>query len=149
MTKNQLSDSDIYDDSQVPGFPFNPLIIVAPTTTLGKAAAAIASQATTTSPNDGLKHAYRISVVITITTLGSGSFSAEVSFTDDNAVAHGTCIIPVSTDAGAYATVANSASTWHGTTVINVNPNTAVTVLTAGTFTGCTYNFWAAIERLS
>lgn len=124
-------------------------IITAPSATLAKNAAAIASQAATTSPNDGLKHAYRISVNITPTTIGSGSINAEVSYTDDNAVAHTTMIVPLSTDAGTIVQAATTAAPYHGTTVILVNPNTAITVLTAGTFTGCTYNFWAAIERLS
>lgn len=148
MTLNTGADGVVGDDSKVNVLPVAS-IITAPATTVGTVAAAIASLASTTSPNDGRKHRYRVSVVITITTLGSGSFSAEVSYTDDNAVAHAACIIPLATDAGAYATVANAANSWHGSVEINVNPNTAITALTAGTFTGCTYNASAIIERLN
>ena len=116
--------------------------------TVGKVAAAIASQVAITTPNDGVVHHYRVSVVTTITTLGSGSINAEVAYTDDGGSAHANKIIPVAMDSGAYAAAANAAGCWGGQMVIACNPNTAVTIFTAGTFTGCTYNFWGAVEKL-
>ncbi len=109
--------------------------------------AAVASIATVTSPNDGNKHVYRVSFVVTITTLGSGSINAEVTYTDDNGTAR-TKIIPlkVTTFAGTMVAAATTADTYTGSEVIAVNPNTAITCLTAGTFTGCTYNVSAVIE---
>lgn len=123
--------------------------IIAPATTVGKVGAAIASQATTTTLNDARKHTYVVYVVVTITTLGSGNINAEVSYTDDNGVAHAACIVPLSTDAGSIVQAATTANSYHGQITINCNPNTTITVLTAGTFTTCTYNFWAGIERKS
>jgi hypothetical protein len=157
MTLNALTDGGVYDDTQLgtgatvsPIVPFQPRIITSPATTVGKVAAAIASQASTTTPNDAQKHAYQIDVVVTITTLGSGSINAEVTYTDDNGTAR-TKIIPlkITTFAGTMVAAATTADTYTGSEVINCNPNTAITVLTAGTFTGCTYNFWAQITQKS
>ena len=43
---------------------------------------------------------------------------------------------------------ANTADNWKGSVYISVNPNTAITAFTAGTFTGCTYNCSALIDQV-
>lgn len=144
----KTSRSGVRADDGVQNILDVPSIITAPAATIARVAAAIASLAATTSLNDGRKHLYRVSGTVTITTLGSGAINLEVTYTDDSGAAR-TCIIPLCAEAGAFAAAANTADAWKGSVVILVNPNTAITALTAGTFTGCTYNASAVIERLS
>lgn len=109
--------------------------------------AAVASIATLTSPNDGAKHVYEVSGFVRITTLGSGNINLQVTYTDSNGAAQ-TCTIPLCAEAGAFAASATTADDYKGHVTICVNPNTAVTVKTAGTFTGCTYNTGAQIKQV-
>lgn len=111
--------------------------------------AAVANLVSVTSPNDGVPHLYRVSGSVTITTLGSGSINLEVNYTDDNGVAHPACIIPLCAEAGTFATSATTADAYKGSLFLLVNPGTGITLKTAGTFTGCTYNTSGVIERLS
>lgn len=110
--------------------------------------AAVASVVTATSPNDGAKHTYRVSGFVCITTLGTGNVNLEVTYTDTNGGAR-TCIIPLCAEAGTFATSATTADDYKGSVEISVNPNTVITVLTAGVFTGgCTYNVGATLVPL-
>jgi hypothetical protein len=121
-------------------------IMQAPNQTVG-ATALIASVAALTVQNDGAAHVYRVSGGVTITTLGSGVINVQVTYRDagGNNRTHN---IPLSTTAGTLAASANTADDWSGSVIIQVNPLAAITISTAGTFTGCTYNAWGLIEQL-
>jgi len=96
--------------------------------------APVASIAAVTSPQDGLTHEYRVSVVITVTAYTSGTINAQVTYQDDNGT-NRTVNIPLCADGGTYAAGANAVGQWKGSIPIRVNPNQAITLLTAGTFT--------------
>jgi hypothetical protein len=114
---------------------------------LANQTALVASFATITSPNDGVNHMYEISIGILITTLGSGNINGQVAYTDTN-FAGRTTNIPLCAQAGTWAATAATADDYKGTVTITVAPNTAVTIKTAGTFTGCTYNLSGAIKQI-
>jgi hypothetical protein len=90
---------------------------------------------------------YEISIGILITTLGSGNINGQVAYTDTN-LADRTTNIPLCAQAGTWAATAATADDYKGTVTITVAPNTAVTIKTAGTFTGCTYNLSGAIKQI-
>lgn len=121
-------------------------IMTAPNQTVG-ATALIASVTALTVQNDGAAHTYRVSGGVTITTLGSGSINLTVTYRDAGGN-NRTQNIPLSTTAGTWAAAATTADDWHGSVIIQTNPVAAITVATAGTFTGCTYNAFGMIEQL-
>ncbi len=123
-----------------------PAIYQAPAPLIGQTAA-VASIATLTSPNDGNKHTYNVHGFVRITTLGSGNINLQVTYTDTNGTVQ-TCTIPLCAEAGTFAASATTADDYKGGVEITVNPNTAITVKTAGTFTGCTYNTGATIKQI-
>lgn len=154
MTKWLGIDGRVRDDSLpgTGGYPYMPVSSNVTSTgfMLLTQTAAVASVATLTTPNDVFKHLYRISVVVIINTANAaGSINAEVTYTDTAANAR-TLIIPLTNTAGTVsaAVIGPVADAFVGTFVIGCNPNTAVTILTAGTFTGVTYSVGGSIEQI-
>jgi len=91
-----------------------------------------------------------VSANVLVTTLGSGSFTVTVSYTDESNSAR-TLTLPFYVVAGTSATTINSAAPYMGIPLrCRVKANTNVSVQSvAGTFTGCTYNIEASIKRIS
>jgi hypothetical protein len=103
---------------------------------------------TVTSPNDGNKHTYLVSGMIKITVAGSASINLQVAFTDHAGAAQ-TLNVPLSL-AASPINAATSVGFWAGLPIyITVNPNTTISVSTAGTFTSATYDDAAVIEQIN
>jgi hypothetical protein len=103
---------------------------------------------TTTTPNDGHDHLYRVGGSVVITTLGSGSINLQVTYSDQ-AFTSRTATIPLTPQTGAFGAAANTADDWKGSMMITCYPNTAITLKTAGTFTACTYQMSGHLEQLA
>jgi hypothetical protein len=110
--------------------------------------AAVASVATYTCGSaDG---SFEVSGNILVTTSSSEAFALQVSYTDEGNTAR-TQVIPITKTDGTILTAtasANGAIAYTGIPVhIRVKASTAITVKTAGTFTGCTYNAEGIIKQ--
>jgi hypothetical protein len=110
--------------------------------------AAVASVATyTCGAADG---SFEVSGNILVTTSSSEAFALQVSYTDEGNTAR-TQVIPITKTDGTILTAtasANGAIAYTGIPVhIRVKASTAITVKTAGTFTGCTYNAEGVIKQ--
>lgn len=110
--------------------------------------AAAQTLATITVPNDGNLHYYKIAGFITITTLGSGSINFQISYNASDGSAR-TRNLPIAQPAANYVQVANGANDWAGSIEICVAAGSTITIATAGTFTGCTYNAGVTVEQVN
>lgn len=126
--------------------------LVANARTVG-ATAAVASVAAYTPTADG---SFRVTGNILITIATSFAFALQVTYTDEGGTAR-TVSLPITTAAGALSPAtssaivnANGAVAYMGLPIlIRAKANTAITVLTTGTFTTVTYNVEGLIERIS
>ena len=151
------SSTDVYDLNGVGSGPGSWLIAPQQPFPIQRAAsgflntqtAAIASVAAYTPLALAQRLLFRVSVTLTITTIGTGSVSAVLAFHDDQNNAR-TLTIPLCPSSGTFATVANAADAWHGSVVIGVWAlGGAITLSTTGTFTGgFTYAIDGLIEQI-
>jgi hypothetical protein len=111
--------------------------------------AAAQSLGSITTPNDGNKHSYEINWFVNITTLGSASFSMQLSFIDENGISH-TPILNASALANTSIVSTMSVAAYYlGYTIrITCNPNTTISLSTTGTFTGSVYDCGATVKQL-
>lgn len=112
--------------------------------------AAVASVATyTCGAADG---SFLVSGNVLVTTSSAEAFNLQVAYTDESNTAR-TLTLPLSTLAGALVAqvnFANGAVPYAGDVVqIRVKASTAITIKTAGTFTGATYNVEGSITQIS
>jgi hypothetical protein len=113
--------------------------------------AANSSIATFTTP--AVDGTYEVSGHITVTTSSAEAFSLTVDYTDESNTAR-TATIPllrISTGAFTVTTIsASGAVTYPSATIpIRCKASTAITLKTAGTFTGCTYNVEGCIKQIN
>jgi hypothetical protein len=129
-----------------------PLLILAPPTFVALAAVAqtIGSITAPKGTANSNKYFYRVHYVLTITVHGSESINCQIAFTDDGNTSRPTLNVPLAASAApqTLAAAANTADIWTGSYVFAVTPNTSITLATAGTFTGATYNVSAVLEQL-
>lgn len=135
-----------YNNTVTKGFGV-PTIVAAARSTAQTAA--VASVATFTAPaSDGT---YRVSGNVLVTASTAHSFAVQCTYTDESNVAR-TLVLPVAALAGTFVTsgLITTAGPFESPAMhIRVKASTAITILTAGTFTSVTYNVDGLIEQLA
>jgi hypothetical protein len=102
-----------------------------------------------TTPNDGNKHSYEINWFVNITTLGSASFSMQLSFVDENGISHTPNLNASALANTSIVSTMSVAAYYLGYTIrITCNPNTTISLSTTGTFTGSVYDCGATVKQL-
>jgi len=95
---------------------------------------------------------YAISGNILVTTSGSESFSLQVDYTDEGNTARTITVPLIRISTGSFLTATLSASGAVPYPAVHVHirckASTNIVVKTSGTFTGCTYNVEALIEKI-
>lgn len=89
---------------------------------------------------------------ILVTTSSAEAFALQCTYTDEGNTAR-TLVIPISVIAGTVAVAtafANGAVPYHGHVLrIRAKAGSTITIKTAGTFTGCTYNVEGSIKQVA
>jgi hypothetical protein len=110
------------------------------------AVAAVAQSIVSTTPT--VDTSYEVTSNVLVTTLGSGNFTVTVNYNDESNVAR-TLTLNFQVVAGTIGTAISTAAPYNGIPCrIRVKGGTTVTMITAGTFTGCTYNVEGGLAPL-
>jgi hypothetical protein len=102
---------------------------------------------TFTPAADGL---FEVSFNVNITTLGSGSFTVQCTYTDENSGSNTISMIKSSVN-GTVSSLNNAAGPSHGIPLtIRAKGGTAITIKNSSTtYTGCTYDVFAMIKQVA
>lgn len=99
-----------------------------------------------TSPNDSAKHQYSIGGYLAITAISAGTVTFQITYTDETSTAKTANLFPMGlTSASLTATGAFQ----FPNTLIRVNPNTAIKLITTFTGVSVTYDVGGFIQRIN
>lgn len=108
--------------------------------------AANSSVVTFTSPNDGVKHIFRVGAYTAITAISAGTLTVQFSFTDENNTARTLNFFPMGLTSASLTTTGFDS---FPPATIRCKDNTAVTIKTTFTGVSITYDVGGTIELLN
>jgi len=125
-----------------------PTIVAGPPATFfaGQTGAVASVAAYTVGAADG---SFLVSGNVLPTTIGSGSFTMTVAYTDESGGARTLTITFWLSAGGSTSSTVNTGAPYHGFPYhIRCKAGTSITIATTGTFTGCTYDVNALIMQV-